>query len=155
MHSKYKLVLATDLDGTFLEGNAQTKNYFYNELIRAREEVLLIYTTGRSITTVKQFCSKGYLPYPHFVMGDHGTHIVDGVHFHPVEHLQNPIIQKWNKGNNLLRELLREEAGLELQSINPPYRVAYYYDPDLLENQTLEKIDNAGLETARINIHKY
>ncbi len=142
----YKLTIATDLDGTFLEGNGQTKNFFYNKLLHLREEVLLIYVTGRPIDTVKQFCLKGYLPKPHFVIGDHGTHIVDGESFYPVESLQNPIIQKWNNGNSLLKELLRDEMGIQLQPIDPPYRVAYYYDSDLLKTPTLEKIINAGFD---------
>lgn len=146
MHNQYELALATDLDGTFLEGNHQSKNFLYNKLLDSREEVLLIYATGRPIEIVKQFCSNGYLPHPHFVIGDHGTQIVDGVNFHPIEYLQNPIIQKWNNSNSMLRELLREERGIQLQPIDPPYRVAYYYDPNLLQSQTLEKIINAGFD---------
>lgn len=147
MHTQYQLALATDLDGTFLEGDYQVKNYFYNELCRLREHILLIYTTGRSIKVVEQFCKKGYLPHPHFVIGDHGTHITDGMHFQSLEHLQNPIIQKWNNGNRLLRELLQNEKGLQLQPIDPPYRVAYYYDPQRFENQTVEKINAAGFDS--------
>lgn len=146
MDNPFQLVIATDLDGTFLEGDYQTKNFFYHELLRLREQVMLIYTTGRSIETVKQFCAKGYLPHPHFVIGDHGTDIVDGVHFYPVEYLQNPIIQKWNHSNAMIKELLCNEVGLRLQPINPPYRVAYYYDPHRLQNQVLEKITNAGFD---------
>jgi HAD superfamily hydrolase (TIGR01484 family) len=146
MHSPYKLALATDLDGTFLEGDYQSKNFFYNALLRLQKEVLLIYTTGRPVETVKQFCLKGYLPTPHYVIGDHGTDIADGVNFDPVEDLQNPIIRKWNNSNDMLRELLQEEVGIRLQPIDPPYRVAYYYDPDLLKNQTLEKITKAGFD---------
>ncbi len=142
----YKLVLATDLDGTFLEGDRQTKNSFYQELCHLREHVLLVYVTGRPIETVKQFCRHGYLPHPHVIIGDHGTHIVDGTSFHPIEHLQNPIIQKWNNSNRLLKELLREEIGIQPQPIDPPYRVAYYYDPDLLQNQTVQKIIDAGFD---------
>jgi len=146
MNTHYQLALATDLDGTFLEGDHQTKNFFYRELIRLREHVLLIYTTGRSIKAVEHFCRNGYLPHPHFIIGDHGTHVVDGGDFCPVASLQNPIIQKWNNSNTLLKELLKDETGIQLQPIDPPYRVAYYYDPDRLQNQTLQKIIHAGFD---------
>lgn len=146
MHKHLELVLATDLDGTFLEGDQQTKEFFYHKLLRLRERVLLIYTTGRSVETVEQFCRLGYLPNPHFIIGDHGTHIVDGMHFSPVEHLQNPIIKKWNNGNQLLKDLLHNDIGIELQPIDPPYRVAYYYDQNHLQNSTLQKIINAGFD---------
>ena len=146
MNNQYDFVLATDLDGTFLEGNHEVKNFFYNELVRLRERVMLIYTTGRPVKIVEQFCKQGYLPSADFVMGDHGTHIVDGLNFNPVESLQNPIIQKWNNGNHTLRELLRDDVGIQLQPIDPPYRVAYYYDPDHLHEQTIQKIINAGFD---------
>ncbi len=146
LYTPYKLVLATDLDGTFLEGDHQIKHAFYPELVRLREHILLVYTTGRSIDVVERFCKNGYLPSPHFIIGDHGTHIVDGVNFHPVDDLQNPIIQKWNNGNTILKKLLENEAGIQLQPIDPPYRVAYYYDPDVLQDHTLEKITHAGFD---------
>jgi hydroxymethylpyrimidine pyrophosphatase-like HAD family hydrolase len=142
----YQLALATDLDGTFLEGDVQTKRSFYSQLESLREQVLLIYTTGRPVDTVKSFCQRGYLPYPHFVLGDHGTHIVDGKDFAPVKHLQDPIAFIWNHGNQVLRNLLQGEPGIRLQPLDPPYRVAYYYDPHRLESQTIEKIQQAGFD---------
>jgi HAD superfamily hydrolase (TIGR01484 family) len=146
MNNSHTLAIATDLDGTFLEGDLRAKNFLYNELLRLRDQVILIYTTGRPIETVKQFCTNGYLPNPHFVLGDHGTHIVDGVNFHLVHDLQNPIAQKWNHSNRQIKELLRDEVGLKLQPLDPPYRVAYYYNPQRLRDQTLEKITNAGFD---------
>lgn len=142
----YDLVLATDLDGTFLEGDFRSKNFFYNELIRLRESAILIYTTGRSVDAVEHFCRQGYLPHPHFVIADHGTHVTEGINFQPVELLQNPIIEKWNNSNQLLRDMLKYESGIQLQPINPPYRVAYYYNPFQLKDQTIEKIANAGFD---------
>lgn len=146
MHNQYQLILATDLDGTFLEGDHRSKSYFYNELVRLRDQIMLIYTTGRPVETVEHFCKRGYLPAPHFIMGDHGTHIVEGATFSSVEPLQNPIIQKWSNGNSVVRELLRDEIGIRLQPIDPPYRVAYYYDPDQMQHQTVQKIIDAGFD---------
>lgn len=143
---QYQLILATDLDGTFLEGDVQTKQLFYSKLSMLREQVLLIYTTGRTVDTVKNFCYRGYLPFPHFVLGDHGTHIVEGTGFSSVKHLQDPIVSTWNNGNQILKNLLCNEQGIQLQPIDPPYRVAYYYDPHRLESQTLEKIHQAGFD---------
>jgi hypothetical protein len=80
------------------------------------------------------------------VIGDHGTHVVDGGSFQAVTPLQNPIIAKWNNSNQLLHNLLRDEAGIELQPINPPYRVAYYYNEHVLQQTTLQKIANAGFD---------
>lgn len=146
MNNTYELILATDLDGTFLEGDSSIKELIYNKLLNLRDRILLIYVTGRSIDAVERFCKHGYLPNPHFVIADHGTHIVDGINFAPIEHLQNPIIKKWNNSNNRLKQLLQYETALQLQPIDPPYRVAYYYDPDTLQEKTLEKISTAGFD---------
>jgi hydroxymethylpyrimidine pyrophosphatase-like HAD family hydrolase len=67
MNNQYKLILAADLDGTFLEGDEQVKESFYGKLLRLREQVMLIYVTGKPIEIVKQFCLQGYLPRPEFV----------------------------------------------------------------------------------------
>ncbi len=72
MNNQYKLILATDLDGTFLEGDDRIKQLFYSEFLRLREHVMLIYVTGRPIEIVKNFCLQDYLPRPHFIIGDHG-----------------------------------------------------------------------------------
>lgn len=146
MQTAYQLVIATDLDGTFLEGDHQVKSAFYPEFLRLRDHVLLIYTTGRSAETVEQFCRHGYLPQPHFVIGDHGTEIVEGSSFKQITELQEAIIKQWNKGSPRLKELMQNEKGLRLQPINPLYRIAYYYDPYQFEEQTLEKITSAGFD---------
>lgn len=144
--SQYQLILATDLDGTFLEGDSQVKHFFYHELQRLRDQVMLIYTTGRPVETVERFCKEGYLPVPDFVIGDHGSHVVDGEHFEMISSLQNPIIEKWNNGNTQLKTLLQHDPGIRLQPIDPPYRVAYYYDPHFLQAETVTKITDAGFD---------
>lgn len=61
MSNQYQLILAADLDGTFLEGNNAVEEYFYNTLLRLQESILLIYVTGRPIESVAHFCWTGYL----------------------------------------------------------------------------------------------
>jgi len=144
--NKFQLVLATDLDGTFLEGDQQIKNYFYNELSKLRDTVMLIYVTGRPVEIVEQFCRHGYLPPSHYVIGDHGTHIVEGYHFQPIEHIQADIVKKWNNGNQTIKTLLQDDVGVRLQPLDPPYRVAYYYDQELMQASTVDKINRAGFD---------
>jgi HAD superfamily hydrolase (TIGR01484 family) len=146
MFKHHELVIATDLDGTFLEGDHQTKQFFYNQLTKLSERILLIYVTGRPIEIVKRFCEEGYLPPSHFILGDHGTHIVDGKNYQPVDDIQNVIIKQWNNGNSLIKELLNDEAGLELQPLDQPYRVAYYYDQHNFKHTIIQKIKEAGYD---------
>jgi hydroxymethylpyrimidine pyrophosphatase-like HAD family hydrolase len=68
------------------------------------------------------------------------------LNFNIVEQLQTPIIQKWMNGNALLKNLLSTEDGIQLQPLDTPYRVAYYYDPKYLKEETLQKINAAGYD---------
>jgi hypothetical protein len=72
--------------------------------------------------------------------------IVDGSSFVEVAHLQDPIIKKWDGANDRLKKLLNSDSGIQLQPIDPPYRVAYYYDPEILAHSTLQKICDAGYD---------
>ncbi len=146
MENQFEFALATDLDGTFMEGDFNSKSFFYSELLSKQKKVLLIYVTGRTVESVKELCSKGYLPTPHFVIGDHGTHIVDGSNFQPIMELQIPIIKSWNESHDSLKRLLQNEVGIELQPVVSPYRLAYYYNPSLMKQQTVEKIVEAGFD---------
>lgn len=146
MKHSYPLILATDLDGTFLEGDFQLKQWVYSELLRLKEQIILIYVTGRGIDSVQELCLEGYLPMPHCILGDHGTHIVNGNTFDPIHILQESIITQWNNANDKIKNLLVGELGIELQPFNTPYRVAYYYDANLLQPETIQKITNAGFD---------
>jgi hydroxymethylpyrimidine pyrophosphatase-like HAD family hydrolase len=116
MNCSYQLILATDLDGTFLEGHSQLKNFFYSDLLSLKDKICLIYVTGRSINSVKELCLEGYLPEPHFIIGDHGRNIADGKTFKPINKLQKSIdvylpcvmdsevlLKGSNKGTSLLK----------------------------------------------------
>ena len=95
MNCSYQLILATDLDGTFLEGDTQLKNSFYLDLLNLKDKICLIYVTGRSISSVKDLCSGGYLPKPHFIIADHGISIADGHTFSLINKLQK-FISSWD-----------------------------------------------------------
>lgn len=142
----HQLVLATDLDGTFLEGDLQAKRFFYNRLIQLKEKVLLVYVTGRPVQSVQELCDQGYLPYPHYTIGDHGSHIVDGTDFQNIDELQDEIITAWNNSNDFLKNMLRNASGLELQPYVTPYRVAYFYNPIEFEEKVLDQIAEAGFD---------
>lgn len=48
------LILATDLDGTFLEGSAQDKAAFYQLLAENKDTISVIFVTGRTLNLVKE-----------------------------------------------------------------------------------------------------
>lgn len=146
MNDRYSLILATDLDGTFFGGSPSQRTEFYNYLKRYRDRLVLIFVTGRSLELIDGEREVADFPHPDYVIGDVGTTIA---HWHtrqPLLDVQYWIDRNWNNANERVKQLLADEPGLELQPIDPRYRVSYYYDPQRLQPETLAKIGAAGFD---------
>ena len=78
------MVLATDLDGTFLGGSLQHRRSLY-EWLRRQSDVQLIFVTGRDPAFIADLCRDQAVPAPDFVIGDVGTTIArfDAGRVHP------------------------------------------------------------------------
>jgi HAD superfamily hydrolase (TIGR01484 family) len=89
--SKKAVVLATDLDGTFLGGPEASRERLYDWIEENRASVGLIFVTGRDPGFIRDLTRKGNVPRPDYVVGDVGTTIaaVDEDHFlTPIEDLE-------------------------------------------------------------------
>ncbi len=139
------LVLATDLDGTFLGGTEEHCRALYAHL-RARDDVMLVFVTGRDIDFIAELIQSPGMPRPHYIIGDIGTSIYDGKKLEPVAELEAPIAAKWNGANARVVELLKSEPGLRLQDTPFRYRVSYDYDPETLSPETVAKVEAAGFD---------
>ncbi|MBP0000868.1 MAG: HAD-IIB family hydrolase [Cyanobacteria bacterium SID2] len=146
MSSGYSLILATDLDGTFLGGSDGDRAEFYDYLQRHRDRVLLVFVTGRDLDLVRQLYDEAGFPTPDYIIGDVGTSVTCGKTFQPLAEVQGWISDIWQNANDLVKALLNGEPGLSLQPIEPRYRVSYYYDPEVLQPSTLKKLDEAGFD---------
>lgn len=140
------LVLATDLDGTFLGGDDQQRRSLYDELIRRADDILLIFVTGRDLEFIAELIATPGMPRPDMIIGDVGTTIVHGHDFSPVAEVQDWVDQRWANASDTVLELLDGEPGLELQPVMGTRRVSYYYDPATLEHSTITKIEQAGFD---------
>ncbi|TVR26175.1 MAG: alpha,alpha-trehalose-phosphate synthase [Ilumatobacter sp.] len=141
-----ELVLATDLDGTFLGGNEPQRRALYDELLDRADEVMLVFVTGRDLDFIADLVSQPGMPRPDMIIGDVGTTVVHGHDFSPVEEVQSWIDRRWDDSNEMVLDLLRDEPGLELQPIMGSRRVSYYYDPTTLQRSTIAKVEDAGLD---------
>ncbi|WP_439559995.1 HAD family hydrolase [Roseinatronobacter sp.] len=124
------MVLATDLDGTFLGGAAPTRKILYDWLRAQAPKTRLIFVTGRDPDFISALCANGDVPAPEFVIGDVGTTIgrfTDG-RVHPIAELEAPIAQIWRDHGTVVRERLHGISGLKLQSAPFRYRLSYEYD---------------------------
>lgn len=141
------LILATDLDGTFLEGSLEEKHYFYRLLQHYRDQIGLIFVTGRELDiTLPLYEEELELPKADYIIADIGTTIIDGISYQPIQPIQDEIEQRWNNANEKVKQLLAQEPGIVLQPVITERRLSYYYKPALLQPSTLDKIVKAGYD---------
>ena len=71
------MILATDLDGTFLAGDAATRHRLY-QLVSLHADVDLIFVTGRGLESVLPLLSDPTIPQPKYIICDVGATVVEG-----------------------------------------------------------------------------
>jgi HAD superfamily hydrolase (TIGR01484 family) len=146
MYSNNSLLLATDLDGTFLEGSERERTSFYQYVQANRDHILLVFVTGREISRIRSLYTDPNFPKPDYVIADVGTTIVHGKTFEPITVIQDWVAQKWKNANQRVKDLLANESGIELQLVKTERYVSYCYQPALLQPSTLAKITAAGFD---------
>ncbi len=144
--SRPDLVLATDLDGTFLGGSAAQRAELYDWIAARRDAVTLIFVTGRDLPHIRHLCQERGVPWPDYVIGDVGTTVVAGRDFTPVAPIEAWIAGRWGDKGAAVRALLAEEPGLRLQPTPFRYRVSYYYEPQRYDPRVAERIAALGLD---------
>ncbi|ETA53892.1 HAD family hydrolase [Ponticoccus alexandrii] len=126
-----RMVLATDLDGTFLGGSDEARARLYQWIEENRASVGLIFVTGRDPAFIMQMCREEGLPWPEYVVGDVGTTIAevrpDG-HVDPIPALEEDIAARWGEAGPQVAALLEGHPGLTLQPTAFRYRVSYDLD---------------------------
>jgi hydroxymethylpyrimidine pyrophosphatase-like HAD family hydrolase len=70
------MLLATDLDGTFLAGSPMQKRDLY-QWLKLEKNIQLVYVTGRAIPLILPLLQDASLPRPDFIIGDVGATIAD------------------------------------------------------------------------------
>ena len=146
--SKKEMVLATDLDGTFLGGTEEDRKAFYAFIEKSRDRVGLIFVTGRDPAFIVNAVKKG-LPAPDFVIGDVGTTIArfdaEG-HVSPIEDLEAEIADAWGVAGQRVSAALSRVDGLTLQSSGFRYRASFDMDPATFDQRALDIVADLGLD---------
>lgn len=143
--TRLNLVLATDLDGTFLGGSDDHRRALYSHLSQ-REDALLIFVTGRDIDFVGELIQTPGMPRPRYIVGDVGTSVFDGRTLEPVAELEAHIAAVWNDAGERVKALLAGEPGLRLQDTPFRHRLSYDYDPAQLSPRSVAKVEAAGFD---------
>ncbi|MFC3197033.1 glucosylglycerol-phosphate synthase [Parapedobacter deserti] len=138
------MLLATDLDGTFLGGSAQQKQNLYH-LIRNNPDIKLVFVTGRGIETVLPLVHDPLIPNPDYIIADVGATVVYGKNMQPVASIQGDIERQW-PGKFVVRSKLTEVSGLVTQEVPQQRRCSFYYDESTDIEQVQQIAESLGCE---------
>lgn len=122
-------LLITDLDNT-LVGDLAALNLLNDRFIEARQqqEIILVYSTGRSLTSYRQLCATVSLLPPDMLITAVGTEIYEGNGAHLNTQWSNQLIQNWDR--TLVEEIAGQFMVLEPQPEpeQRPFKVSYFLD---------------------------
>ncbi|WP_246048504.1 glucosylglycerol-phosphate synthase [Arenimonas terrae] len=135
-----RLILATDLDGTFLAGDSEARQRLYR-LVDEHPQIRLAWITGRGLEAVIPLLSDPALPRPDYLICDVGATVVDGRSLQPLQPLQSAIDARW-PGERAVADAMREFDGLQRQDVPQERRCSYFCEPAALAPQ------RAGIERA-------
>ena len=124
------MLLATDLDGTFLAGTAAKRTRLYR-MVESHPEINLAWVTGRGLEAVLPLLSDPALPRPDYVICDVGATVLRTSNMQPVQPLQAEIESRW-PGEYAVTHAMARFQGLIRQDVPQQRRCSYYCDPTLL-----------------------
>lgn len=138
------MLLATDLDGTFLGGKSLDKQRLYR-LIREDRDVLLVYVTGRGLESVMPILNDPIIPNPDYIICDVGATIVNGNTLEPVEALQAGIEKAW-PGHLKIIDALKEFPTLIYQEVPQQRRCSFFTEDQNLIKRVRERVADLDCE---------
>ena len=128
------MILATDLDGTFLGGDESARKELY-DLIRETPEAVLIFVTGRGLGSIRPLLDDPFVPDPDYIIADVGATVLHGDTLEPVEPIQGEIEARW-PGTRKVRKALKPFDFLVYQDVPQERRCSFL----LAEERRIEEI---------------
>lgn len=122
------MLLATDLDGTFLSGDPEDRLRLY-QTITAHPDIQLCYVSGRSLEAILPFLADPTLPQPDYIIADVGATLYHGETLQPIHDLQSEIDARW-PGEMAITQAVEGIEGLERQSVPQSRRCSYFCPPE-------------------------
>ncbi|WP_187430795.1 Mannosylfructose-phosphate phosphatase [Roseobacter fucihabitans] len=145
----HHFILATDLDGTFLGGDGKDRARLYDWIRSHRQDVGLIFVTGRDPDFITELCQDDDIPWPDYVVGDVGTTIarVDATQvIRPIPALETAIREAWGNLGPRLRAALEGHPGLRMQNTDFRYRISYDMDPGTFDDSAVTLVEQMGAD---------
>lgn len=138
------MLLATDLDGTFLAGDPEKRRQLY-QLIKSRAEITLVYVTGRGLESVIPLLSDPAIPRPDYLICDVGCTIIDGQSQQPVFELQSEIDAIW-PGDFTVEAALAEIPGIVRQDVPQERRCSFFCEQDAVTEDVRRIVDDLSCD---------
>lgn len=133
------MLLATDLDGTFLAGDPENRLKLYR-LISAHPEIDLVFVTGRGLESVLPLLSDPTIPQPDYIICDVGCTVVHGASQQAIQPLQGEIDELW-PGEQMVEDALSSIEGLQRQEVPQERRVSYFCHSDLVSEDMMARAE--------------
>jgi sucrose-6-phosphatase len=142
-------LLVTDLDNT-LVGDPNALDVLNDRFVQARQqqEILLVYSTGRSLTSYRYLCTTTPLLTPDVLITSVGTEIYKGDQVLADAEWSTKLQQNWDRS-------LVQQVTSQFKSLNPqpepeqrPFKVSYFLDADMAESvmaEVAEALRSQGL----------
>lgn len=121
------LLLATDLDGTFLAGDLESRKKLYR-LIADHPDLDLAWVTGRGREGILPLLADPLLPRPKYLICDVGATVLHAEDMQPVQPIQARIEARW-PGEHAVSQAMRRFPGLARQEVPQERRCSYICDP--------------------------
>lgn len=118
------MLLATDLDGTFLGGELHYREQLY-KLIKNNNSIQLVFVTGRGIESILPLFNDAFVPKPNYIICDVGATILNGKTYEPVEPLQENIKKSWTGTFNILQHF-KHIDWLQYQQVPQQRRCSFF-----------------------------
>lgn len=122
------MLLATDLDGTFLAGSPDDRLRLY-QLIATHPGIKLAFVTGRGRESVLPLLSDPTVPCPDYIICDVGGTVVDGASLEALQPLQASIDLRW-PGERAVADAMARFDRLERQDVPQQRRCSYFCHSD-------------------------
>ena len=145
--SSKALVLATDLDGTFLGGSEASRARLYEWIEKNRDSVGLVFVTGRDPGFIHTLTREGGVPRPDYVVGDVGTTIASVGADHllsPIDVLEAEIVENWGHAGARVQAALQKVAG-DLERLSKTAKDAQINMERIADNVNKANLDRAAL----------
>ncbi|MDX1505407.1 MAG: glucosylglycerol-phosphate synthase [Spongiibacter sp.] len=134
------MLLATDLDGTFLAGDADSRATLY-QLIASHPEIDLVFVTGRGLESVMPLLSDPSIPKPGYIICDVGCTVVDGESLQPIHTLHTAIDKRW-PGEHVVEKALQHIPNISRQEVPQERRCSYFCEPDAVTEEVRAIVEN-------------